>query len=38
VEQSIFKAAHEYSLFYGIFAVALAILTGWLGRLIFSRD
>lgn len=38
VEQSIFQAAHEYSLFYGIFAVALAILTGWLGRLIFSRD
>lgn len=38
VEQSIFRAAHEYSLFYGIFAVALAIVTGWLGRLIFSRD
>jgi uncharacterized protein (TIGR02186 family) len=38
VEQSIFKAAHEYSLLYGIFAAALAILTGWLGRLIFSRD
>jgi uncharacterized protein (TIGR02186 family) len=38
VEQSIFQAAHEYSLLYGIFAVALAIATGWLGRLIFSRD
>lgn len=38
LEQSIFQAAHEYSLFYGIFAVALAIATGWLGRLIFSRD
>ncbi|GHD16597.1 TIGR02186 family protein [Tianweitania populi] len=38
VEQSIFQAAHEYSLFYGIFAVALAIITGWLGRMIFNRD
>jgi uncharacterized protein (TIGR02186 family) len=38
VEQSIFQAAHEYSFLYGIFAVALAIVTGWLGRLIFSRD
>jgi len=38
LEQSIFQAAHEYSLLYGIFAVALAIVTGWLGRIIFSRD
>ncbi|HEV7414802.1 TIGR02186 family protein [Tianweitania sediminis] len=38
LEQSIYRAAHDYSLLYGIFAVALAIVTGWLGRLIFSRD
>lgn len=37
-EQSIFRAAHDYSMLYGIFAVALAILTGWLGRVIFRRD
>ncbi len=38
LEQSIFSAAHDYSLLYGIGAVCLAIMTGWLGRLIFSRD
>lgn len=37
-EQSIFLAAHEYSLLYGFFAVALAMLTGWVGRMIFRRD
>lgn len=38
VEQSIFQAAHEYSFLYGLFAVALAIVTGWIGRMIFQRD
>ena len=28
----------DHSFFYGVFAVALAMLTGWLGRLIFRRD
>lgn len=37
-EQSIYEAAHDYSFLYGFLAVALAILTGWLGRLIFKRD
>jgi uncharacterized protein (TIGR02186 family) len=37
-EQSIFRAAHDYSLLYGVFAVALAMLTGWLGRIVFRRD
>lgn len=37
-EQSLYRAAHEYSFLYGFFAVALAILTGWLGRVIFRRD
>lgn len=37
-EQSIFRVAHDYSFLYGIFAVSLAMLTGWLGRLIFRKD
>jgi uncharacterized protein (TIGR02186 family) len=37
-EQSIFRVAHDYSFLYGVFAVSLAMLTGWLGRLIFRRD
>lgn len=37
-EQSIFRIAHEYSFIYGVAAVLLALVTGWLGRLIFRRD
>ena len=37
-EQSIFNFAHDYSLFYGIFAVLAAMLTGWLGSIVFRRD
>ncbi|MEO5757023.1 MAG: TIGR02186 family protein [Mesorhizobium sp.] len=37
-EQSIFRVAHDYSFLYGVFAVSLAMVTGWLGRLIFRRD
>lgn len=37
-EQSIFQAAHSYSLLYGLFAVALAMVTGWLGSIIFRRE
>jgi len=37
-EQSVFRAAHDYSFLYGLFAVALAMLIGWLGRIIFRRD
>ena len=37
-EQSIFVAAHQHSFLYGIFAVGLAIITGWLGRVFFRRD
>jgi uncharacterized protein (TIGR02186 family) len=37
-EQSIFRAAHDYSFLYGVFAVSLAMLTGWLGRLVFRKD
>ncbi len=38
LEQSIFRAAHQYSLFYGLFAVALAMLTGWMGSIVFRRE
>ena len=37
-EQSIARAAIDYSFFYGLFAIGLAMLTGWLGRIVFRRD
>ncbi len=37
-EQMIFRLAHNHSIFYGSFAVFLAILTGWIGRLVFRKD
>lgn len=37
-EQSIYRYAQTNGLAYGIFAVLLAFLTGWLGRLIFRKD
>jgi len=37
-EQRVYRNAHDYSLLYGLFAVALAMLTGWLGRIVFRRD
>lgn len=37
-EQTVYRAAHDYSFFYGLVAVALAMLIGWLGRVIFRRD
>ena len=37
-EQRIARASVNYSFLYGVFAVALAMLTGWLGRLIFRKD
>ena len=37
-EQSIYRFAHQNSMLYGIFAVLLAVVTGWLGRIVFKRD
>lgn len=37
-EQMIFEAAHQRGFLYGIFAVVLAMLLGWLGRVVFHRD
>ena len=38
LEQRIFRVAQENSFLYGLAAVAIALLTGWLGRLVFRRD
>ncbi len=37
-EQSIYRVAHDNSFLYGVFAISLAMLTGWLGRLVFRKD
>jgi uncharacterized protein (TIGR02186 family) len=37
-EQQIYKSAHEQSIFYGLFSISLAMVIGWLGRIIFRRD
>ena len=37
-ENRVFSLSKAYGDLYGIFAVALAIFTGWLGRVMFKRD
>lgn len=37
-EQFTFRLAYDYSLLYGLIAIALAIFTGWLAGVIFRRD
>ncbi len=37
-EQWIFRAANQQGFLYGLFAVLLALVTGWLGRIVFRRD
>lgn len=37
-ESTVSDIARHYGAYYGIFAVALAMATGWLGRMIFRRD
>lgn len=37
-EQSIFRFSRDNSFFYGVLAVALAMLTGWVGSIVFRRD
>ena len=38
LEQAITRAAHESPLFYGLTAVLLAVVTGWLASIVFRRD
>ncbi len=37
-EQTVFRLAHNHGLFYGFLSVSLAMVTGWMGRVIFRRD
>lgn len=37
-EQWIYRAAQVHSFYYGLAAVLIAMLIGWLGRLMFRRD
>jgi uncharacterized protein (TIGR02186 family) len=37
-EQTIFRFANENGFAYGVLAVLLAMVTGWLGRVIFRKD
>lgn len=37
-EQSIYRAAQRHGFLYGLGAVALAMVTGWLGRVLFKKD
>ena len=37
-EQRVFRAAQEHGFLYGLFAVGLAFVTGWVGRLVFRKD
>jgi uncharacterized protein (TIGR02186 family) len=38
MEQAITTAAHQNPLAYGVFAVMLALVTGWLASLLFRKD
>ncbi len=37
-EQQVARASQENGLLYGLFAVMLAVGTGWLGRVLFKKD
>ena len=34
----IYRVAHEYSVFYGLFAVAFAVAAGWIASVAFRRN
>ncbi|GHC66519.1 TIGR02186 family protein [Limoniibacter endophyticus] len=36
-EQQVFTISREYGMFYGIFAVLLAVFIGWIGSMVFQR-
>lgn len=37
-EQRMFEASRDHGLLFGLFAVALATVTGWLGSIVFRRE
>lgn len=38
LENFVFEFANRYAVLYGLFAVVLAVFTGWFGRIVFKRD
>ena len=38
VEQFVYELAHQHAFLYGVLAVLLAMVTGWLGSVIFRKD
>jgi uncharacterized protein (TIGR02186 family) len=37
-EQTVFRLAQHHGFFYGFLSVSLAMVTGWLGRVVFRKD
>ena len=37
-ERRVYQFAQNDSFLYGIFCVLLALLTGWLGRVVFRKE
>lgn len=37
-EQWIYRSSQRHGFYYGLGAVALAMMTGWLGRIVFRKD
>ncbi|KQZ82824.1 hypothetical protein ASD64_07690 [Mesorhizobium sp. Root157] len=37
-EQAVFRLAHNHGFVYGLMSIGLAMVTGWLGRIIFRKD
>lgn len=37
-EQALYRYATNHGFLYGLFAVALAMVTGWVGRIVFRKD
>lgn len=38
LEQFTYELAHEHAFFYGLLSVAIALVTGWLGSVLFRKD
>jgi uncharacterized protein (TIGR02186 family) len=37
-EQAVFRLAHNHGFLYGFLSVSLAMVTGWMGRVVFRKD
>ena len=37
LSELIYRFAHDYSVFYGLFAIAFAVASGWLAAVAFRR-